>query len=82
LADIRFEVGGRSVSPDRFSDEIEKAIYSQVRDNIAKALRGVRCPEHGETPKVVVKGRSMKDLSWEVHGCCQALIDRAVQQLK
>ena len=82
MANVRFEVGGRTVSPDRFADELEKGIYSQVSENISKALRGVRCVEHGEVPTVIVKGRSMKDLKFEVHGCCQDLIDRSFKQLK
>lgn len=82
MSNVRFEINGRSVSPSRLQDEFEKAIYSQVRDNIAKALRGVRCSEHGEAPTVIVKGRSMSDLKFEVQGCCQDLIDRSLKQLQ
>jgi len=82
MIDVTFEIGGKKVSPNRVGDELEKAIFKQVTENIKKALSSVRCPEHGEHPNVVVKGRSMDKLNFEVHGCCQNLIDLATSKLK
>lgn len=82
MIDVRFEVGGRRVNPNNLGNALEKAVYSQVRDSIAKSLRGVRCSEHGSSPRVTVKGRSLDNLSFEVEGCCQDLIDRALRQLQ
>lgn len=82
MIDVRFEVGGRKVSANRFASELEKAAFTQVRDNITKALRDVRCSEHGARPTVVVKGTSLDNLKFEVHGCCENLIQRSLQKLQ
>ena len=82
VVDVRFEVGGRKVSSAGFANAIERAIYQQVRDSVVTALRGVTCPEHGQSPAVVVKGRSMDNLAFEVSGCCQDLIDRSLRKLR
>jgi hypothetical protein len=82
MIDISFEVGGRKVSPDRIGDELGKAILKEVARNVKTSLASVRCPEHGQHPRVTVKGSSLDKLSFEVHGCCQTLIDAAVRKLK
>jgi hypothetical protein len=82
MVDVTFEIGGRKVSPNRVADELEKALLSEVAANVKKALGSVTCPEHGQRPKVVVKGRDIKNLSWEVKGCCQKLIDSAMKKLR
>jgi hypothetical protein len=82
MIDVTFEIGGRKVSPNRLGDEVEKAILSEVAGNVKKALGSVTCPEHGQRPKVIVKGRNIKKLSWEVTGCYQKLIDTAMRKLK
>ena len=82
MIDITFEIGGRKVNPNRTGDELEKAILSEVAANVKKALSSVTCPEHGQRPKVIVKGKDINNLSWEVEGCCQKLVDDAVKKLK
>jgi hypothetical protein len=50
---------------------INNVLFPQIRDNMAKALRAARCPEHGTHPtKVEVTGHDMKSLEWRVYGCC------------
>ena len=82
MIDFSFEVGGRKVSANRFADEIEKAVFQDVKQSVTKALSGVRCPEHGKYPSVVVKGRSLDKLQFEISGCCEDLIKRATDKLK
>lgn len=82
MIDVSFEINGRKVSPNRVGDALEKAILQEVADNVKKALSSVRCREHGERPRVKVKGRSLDSLSFEVEGCCQELIDAAGKKLK
>jgi hypothetical protein len=51
---------------------LQATVFPQVRDNVEKALRGARCAIHGKTPtRVVVSGRDLKSLQWEVFGCCK-----------
>ena len=82
MIDITFEIGGKKVSPDRLGDELEKAILSELAEKVKRSLSSVRCPEHGQGPRVTVKGRSVNNLGWEVEGCCQKLIDLAMNKLK
>src|SRR5258706_16177754 len=52
-----------------FEDAFNKAAFTQVRDNVAKALRGATCPEHHKHPtRVEVTGRALKSLSWQASG--------------
>lgn len=68
MIDIEFRIGGRKVWPNQIANELEKAMLTEVRDGIAKKLRGVRDPETGKSPKIIMKGRSLSDLSVEVSG--------------
>lgn len=65
-----------------FEDALNKAAFAETRDNVAKRLRAIRCPEHGRPPASVrVTGHNLKTLKWEVHGCCDRLVDAATRAL-
>jgi hypothetical protein len=82
MLEIIFEINGKRVDPDCLGNVLEQAILQSIKDYIQKKLGAIRCPEHGQAPKVICKGKSVKDLSFEVTGCCQKLIDIAKAQLK
>lgn len=82
MIDVSFEINGRKVNPNQFGDEIEKAIFQEIIDGMKKTLNSVRCSEHGQRPAVKVKGRDFRNLSFEVKGCCQSIIDKATEKLK
>lgn len=82
MVSISFEINGRKISPNRVTDALECAILQEVTQSIKKALTSIRCPMHGGCPSVKATGRSLPSLSYEVEGCCQELIDRAVEKLK
>jgi hypothetical protein len=61
-----------------FEDALNKAAFTQVRDNVQKRLRTIRCPEHGTMPtSVTVTGHDLKSLQWQIHGdpCCPKLTE-------
>ena len=61
-----------------FEAAANKVLFPQIRDNMAKALRETRCPEHGTRPtKVEAIGDDMKSLEWRVFGCCPDKISEA-----
>ena len=68
MIDIEFKLNGRKVRPNDIGNQLEKAMFMHVRDGISAKLRGVSDPEIGSSPKVIVKGRSLDDLSLEVSG--------------
>jgi hypothetical protein len=82
MLDISFEIDGRKVSPNSVSDALEAAILRSVSASIKDRVGNIKCPDHGQTPKIVGKGRSLNTLSFDVSGCCQKLIDSVVTKLK
>lgn len=82
MIDISFEINGRKVSPGSMGNALESAVLKSVQESITKSVGSARCPEHGQTPKVKVKGRNLDSLSFEVSGCCDQLIETVKKKLK
>ena len=82
MLDVSFKINGRTVNPRSIGDEIEKAVLSEVEDSIKKSLRSVSCPTHHKQPKVIIKGRDFSNLSFEISGYCDELIQKATSKLK
>ena len=40
-------------------------------------LRGVRCPEHHQTPRIRFHGISLRDICISLSGCCAKIMDLA-----
>lgn len=40
-------------------------------------LRGIRCPRHGQAPRVTFHGRSLREITIRMSGCCDQLIQMA-----
>jgi hypothetical protein len=82
MLDISFEINGRKVNPNNVSDVFERAILQSVRDSVNKSVGSLRCSEHGTAPKITCKGRDLSNLSFEISGCCQKLMDSVKTRLK
>jgi hypothetical protein len=82
MLDLSFEINGRKVTPNSVSDALEAAILQSVSASIKDRVGNITCPDHGRTPKIVGKGRSLNTLSFDVSGCCQKLIDNVIAKLK
>jgi hypothetical protein len=82
MIDITFEINGRKVNPKNVGDALEAAVISQVADSIKKTVGSSRCNEHGQRPKIKVKGKNLDNLSFEVSGCCEALIGEVSAKFK
>lgn len=81
MIDIHFEIGGRRVDPKNMRDALEAAMLSAVQDGLRKKVGACRCPEHGQYPKLMAKGRSLDKLNFEVSGCCEKVIDEVKRKL-
>jgi len=73
MIDLKFTVGGKSVSADRFGEALMKAAAEKVAAEIRERLSAVRLPETGEFPTVVVHGSTLEDLSIGVEGSPELL---------
>jgi hypothetical protein len=81
MIDITFEINGRKVDPNRIGDALERALFTQVRTNLAKKIAAVRDPDTGERPRLTVRGHSLRDLTIEVSGS-ETLIEEVTRRLK
>lgn len=81
MLDIRFEIGGRSVDPKNMRDALEAAMLSAVQEGLRKKVGSCRCPEHGQSLKLVGKGRSLDNLNFEISGCCEKAIEEVRRKL-
>lgn len=86
MFEVSFKINGKEVRPGdvgkTFASAIEAEMYKRVQESVKRAVSGARCAVHGKEPSILVKGRSLSDLSFEVKGCCQDLIDQVTQKLK
>lgn len=82
MIDITFEINGRKVNPNNFKNAIESEILSSIKDTITKSVGSIYCREHNQKPKIIVKGRNLENLSFQVSGCCDTLIKEVEQKLK
>jgi hypothetical protein len=82
VVDISFEINGRKVSTGNVGDALEAAMLQGVSDSIKRSVGSLRCPEHGKSPKIICKGRSVDKLSFEVSACCQKLTDKVQAKLR
>lgn len=82
MIDISFEINGRKMSPRNMGNALESAMLQSVQDSISKSIGSARCPEHGQKPKIKVKGRNLDSLKFEVTGCCDSLINEVKRKLK
>lgn len=76
MFDLEFKINGRKVRPDQMEKELEKAMFADIKKEMADKVRRIRCPKHGQAARVTPRGHSIKQLSWSVEGCCDELIDR------
>jgi hypothetical protein len=40
-------------------------------------LRDVRCPKHRQSPRVKFRGSTLRDVTIQMSGCCETLIEMA-----
>ena len=78
MVEIKFKVNGREVRPNDMKSVLEKAMFQNVRDQIAARVGRVTCPEHGKTPQITAEGRDLSSLKFTVQGCC----DKAVEEVR
>ena len=68
MIDIRFEIGGRRVRPDEIGSAIDAMVFEAIAEDLRNKLGGIRDPDTGEFPAVIVRGRSLDDCAISVEG--------------
>ena len=82
MFNISFEIDGRKTDPRNIADALEASVLKQVETSIRNSVGSLRCREHGQCPRILVKGHGIKNLSFEVSGCCEALINDVKTKFK
>ena len=78
---IEFEIDGEKVDIKRVTDPRLREILLSAYSGIVSSLAKVICPDHGEYPRVLASGDSADNLTIEVSGCCEKLVDWAEREL-
>lgn len=81
MIDISFEINGRKVNPNNVRDALESAILSSITDSVTKSINSIHCDKHHQKPVILVKGKSLDNLSMEVSGCCDDFISKVENRL-
>ena len=79
---IDFVVGGEKVSTNQLGSALERAVLDQVKERIQKAVGNAICPEHGSRASIIAEGTSLNDLSFNISGCCDKLVEIVKLKLK
>jgi len=49
----------------------------RFKQSTKEKLRGVRCPEHHQPPRLHFSGGSLRDMTISLSGCCEKLMEVA-----
>jgi len=60
-------------------DSLEQV--EEFRERTARKVRDLRCPLHGQTPRLRFQGSSLRDVTIQMSGCCDTLLSLANQKI-
>ena len=49
----------------------------EFKQNTARKLETVRCPDHRQPPRLKFQGSTLRDVTIQMSGCCTKLLDLA-----
>ena len=81
MVEIVFVLRGVTVVPDEVEDVRERAILKQIEKSIHDRVGGLRCDEHGASPRLTATGSRADAFEFDLAGCCQDLLDRTASCL-
>jgi len=70
-----FEIDGKEIDPREVTDPEIKTKIEKIVESVSGKVGGLRCPHHDEAARFVCFGPNFDDLSMEVYGCCDALVN-------
>jgi hypothetical protein len=62
-------------------DKLSRAALEAALEGVRQHLADLPCPVHGESPTMVVGGRSVDTISLDIQGCCDGLTGPARAKL-
>ena len=82
MIDISFEINGKKVDPNNFGDALEQAVLETAKQTIMKRVGSAQCPQHGQHAKIICTGLTANNMTFEISGCCQELVEDVKSKLK
>jgi hypothetical protein len=49
----------------------------EFKQNTARKLEAIRCPDHRQPPRLKFQGTSLRDVTIQMSGCCSKLLELA-----
>lgn len=79
MVDIPFAflIDGKQLDPLNPESAEQAAKMQQIVAAISDQVDGLVCPEHKEPPRFLCSGENFDELSLQVHGCCEKLVEMA-----
>lgn len=76
-----FLIDGREIDPANAETPEQQDMMERIMETISARMDGITCPDHQETPRFLCSGETIDDLSIQVHGCCEKLVELATQRM-
>jgi hypothetical protein len=70
-----FEVNGETLDPSKIEDPSQKSFIETIVESVYDRVHDIKCTEHNELPRFLFSGPSLEELSLEVYGCCDNLVE-------
>ena len=57
--------------------DFDTELVQQFKQSTEDKLRGVRCPDHRQNPRLQFRGTRLRDITISLGGCCDKLMELA-----
>ncbi|MFY9075653.1 hypothetical protein OZZ08_11900 [Malaciobacter mytili] len=82
MLEVSFKINGKKVNPNNIKNQMEAMILKSIEEKIKKTISSIHCNEHNQRPKILVIGSNFNNLSFEISGCCENIIEKTKEKLK
>ncbi len=73
MLEIHYEVGGKKLDPCFIGDSIKKAVLLRAARQVKRKFADIRIPDRQSPLRILIKGRDINNLSYELHGSPEVL---------
>lgn len=81
MVDVSIEINGKTVKPESMSDALDILFLKYVTEKIEDTCSSISCMEHDGEPSIIVKGKNIDTLEYEVYGCCKDFVNKVKKRL-
>jgi len=77
---MEYRIGNRKVSRSEWERHLREAPLEAVKDDVRKKIARVRCPIHGQRPRVEFR-KTVRGFDTSITGCCDDVVKHAQRAL-